>query len=376
MKNTILFTALTAATALAVSCSQSLKVEVTNPTQTERDDETVEIAWNRIATLEGVTPENVIVLDDEGRQVPSQVIFRGEAEPQALIFQVDADAMQTERFAVKTGVRENYPAEAFGRQVPERYDDYAWENNKVAYRLYGPALETSPEKLVTPGIDVWVKCTDKLVIDEWYAKGDYHHNYGDGMDCYKVGITLGGGSSVPFAESRFWMMPHNYLTQQTLDNGPIRTTVRLTYAPWEVNGTEVSLTKIISLDANQRFNRMESIYEGAFDQMPVAAGFVRHDVKQTLTGDGWLAMCEATSDTKDPARDGDIYAAVVLPGAQILPDTLGHAIAVKSVKPGVPMTYYAGTGWSQGGIEDMAEWMEQIEQAKAAVESPLQVIVK
>lgn len=60
-------------------------------------------------------------------------------------------------------------AEAFGRAVPERYDDYAWENNKVAYRLYGPALETSPEKLITPGIDVWVKCTEKLVIDEWYA---------------------------------------------------------------------------------------------------------------------------------------------------------------------------------------------------------------
>lgn len=376
MKNTILFTALTAAAALAVSCSQSLKVEVTNPTQTERDDETVEIAWNRIATLEGVTPENVIVLNHDGKQLPSQVVYRGESEPQALIFQTDADPLETKRFAIKAGVRENYPAEAFGRQVPERYDDYAWENNKVAYRLYGPALETSPEKLVTPGIDVWVKCTDKLVIDEWYAKGDYHHNYGDGMDCYKVGITLGGGSSVPFAEGRFWMMPHNYLTQQTLDNGPIRTTVRLTYAPWEVNGTEVSLTKIISLDANQRFNRMESIYEGAFAEMPVAAGFVRHDVKQTLKGDGWLAMCEATSDTKDPVRDGDIYAAVVLPGAQILPDTLGHAIAVKSVKPGVPMTYYAGTGWSQGGIEDMGEWMEQIEQVKAAVENPLQVIVK
>ena len=69
---------------------------------------------------------------------------------------------------------------------------YAWENNLCAYRLYGPALETSKEKLITPGIDVWVKCTEKLVIDEWYAKGDYHHNYGEGMDCYKVGNTLGG----------------------------------------------------------------------------------------------------------------------------------------------------------------------------------------
>ena len=156
MKNSILGVA----ALLAASCTPALKVDVTNPSQIERDDETVEIAWSEIAALKGVTPENVVVLDDDKEQVPSQVLYRGEAEPQALIFQTDADALETKRFRIVTGVREAYRAEAFGRQVPERYDDYAWENNKVAYRLYGPALETSPEKLVTPGIDVWVKCTD------------------------------------------------------------------------------------------------------------------------------------------------------------------------------------------------------------------------
>ena len=150
-----------------------LKVEVANTTPTERDDETVEIAWSEVAALKGVTPDNIVVLNDDNEQIPSQVLFRGGTEPQALIFQTDADPMESKRFKLVTGQRENYPAEAFGRTVPERYDDYAWENNKVAYRLYGPALETSPEKLVTPGIDVWVKCTDKLVIDEWYARGNY-----------------------------------------------------------------------------------------------------------------------------------------------------------------------------------------------------------
>lgn len=364
------------AAALAVSCAEELKVEVENPSAVERDDETVEIAWSEIARLKGATPENIVVCDDEGEQIPSQAIYHGEEQPQSLIFQVDVDPRATERFTIRTSMREAYPAQAYGRQVPERYDDYAWENNKVAYRLYGPALETSPEKLVTPGIDVWVKCTEKLVIDDWYRKGDYHHNYGDGMDCYKVGRTLGGGSSVPFAGGRFWMMPHNYATQQTLDNGPIRTTVRLTYAPFEVDGTQVSLTKIISLDANRRFNRMENIYEGSFTEMPVAAGFVRHDVKQTRTGADWLALCEAASDSKDPARDGDIYAAVVLPGAQILSDTLSHAVAVKRVRPGENLTYYAGTGWSQGGVEDMEEWLETVQEQVAAVNAPLKVTVR
>ncbi len=122
--------------------------------------------------------------------------------------------MESKRFQTRSqaSARELPRRRRSGRTVPERYDDYAWENNKVAYRLYGPALETSPEKLVTPGIDVWVKCTDKLVIDEWYARGNYHHNYGDGMDCYKVGVTLGSGASLPFVDGKFWMMGHNYAT--------------------------------------------------------------------------------------------------------------------------------------------------------------------
>ena len=371
MKNTILGMAVL----LAASCTPALQVEVANPTQLDRDDETIEIAWSEISALEGVTPENVVVLNADKEQVPSQVLYRGEAEPQALIFQTDADALESKRFSIVTGTREEYPAEAYGRQVPERYDDYAWENNKVAYRLYGPALETSPEKLITPGIDVWVKCTDKLVIDEWYAKGDYHHNYGDGMDCYKVGVTLGSGASVPFVEGKFWYMDHNYATARTLDNGPIRTTVELTYAPFDVNGTQVSFVKTISLDANQRFNRMENVYEGEFAELPIAAGFVCHDVKQITTGNGWMGMVEAASDSKDPARDGDIYLGVILPGGEMLADTLGHAVAVKNVKSGETLTYYAGSGWSQGGVDDMSEWIEEIAAAEAAATQPLQVTI-
>ncbi len=357
-------------------CVSNLKVEVTNPGTVDRDEATVEIAWKQVAALAGVTPETVIVCDDEGKQIPSQVIFAGCPEPQSLIFQTDVDAGETEHFTIAAGTREEYPAQAYGRQVPERYDDYAWENNKVAYRLYGPALETSPEKLITPGIDVWVKCSDKLVINEWYAKGDYHHNYGDGMDCYKVGVTLGGGSSVPFTGGQLQLLPHNYQQCQTLDNGPIRTTVRLEYAPFTVDSVTLALTKIISLDANQRFNRMENIYTGDFTSLPVAAGFVRHDVKQTLTGEGWFAMYEPASDSHDPAADGDIYGAIVLPAAEILTDTLGHNLAVKPVQPNEPLIYYAGTGWSQGGVEDMDEWMEEVNEVKASIETPLQVTVK
>ena len=201
-------------------------------------------------------------------------------------------------------------------------------------------------------------------------------NYGDGMDCYKVGVTLGSGASVPFVDGKFWFMDHNYATARTLDNGPIRTTVELTYAPFDVNGTQVSLVKTISLDANQRFNRMDNLYEGDFTELPIAAGFVRHDVKRVMNGDDWMGMVEPASDSKDPVRDGDIYLGVILPGGEMIADTLGHAVAVKRVKSGETLTYYAGSGWSQGGVEDMGEWVEEITAAQAAATRPLTVTVR
>ena len=357
------------------ACTPNIRVEVENPTDIARHSETIEIAWAELAPTEGLTADNVVVRDPAGHEIPSQVIYAGGEEPRSLIFQTDAEPGAELLFTIAPGRRSAYPAKAFGRHVPERYDDYAWENNLVAYRLYGPALETSPEKLITPGIDVWVKCSEKLVIDEWYAKGDYHHNYGDGMDCYKVGVTLGGGASLPIAEGRFWPMGHNYLTQRTLDNGPIRTSVELTYAPFNVAGTAVSLTKTITLDADSRFNRMENRYEGLFDTLPVAAGFVRHDVKQTLTGEGWMAMVEPASDSKQPEKDGDIYQGILLAGAPMVPDTLGHAVAIATVKSGEPMIYYRGSGWSQGGVADMDAWTAQIAEQQAKIERPLRVTV-
>ena len=71
------------------------------------------------------------------------------------------------------------------RYVPERSDDFVFENNLVAGRFYGKALEGNP---TSPGIDIWVKLPGKLVADQWYkgAMEDpdyYHHDHG-GKDCY------------------------------------------------------------------------------------------------------------------------------------------------------------------------------------------------
>ena len=67
------------------------------------------------------------------------------------------------------------------RYVPERSDDFVFENNLIAGRFYGKALEGNP---TSPGLDIWVKLPGKLVADEWYkgyeTQSDeyYHHDHG------------------------------------------------------------------------------------------------------------------------------------------------------------------------------------------------------
>ena len=56
-------------------------------------------------------------------------------------------------------------------------------------------------------------------------------------------------------------------------------------------------------------------------------------------------------------------------------ELLGHSLAVKSVTPGEKLTYYSASGWSNGGVEDMEEWQEEIAQQQAMVLQPLKVIV-
>ena len=134
---------------LTASCTPALKVEVANTTPTERDDETVEIAWSEVAALKGVTPDNIVVLNDDNEQIPSQVLFRGGTEPQALIFQTDADPMESKRFKLVTGQRENYPAEAIAAahaagltvSCDINYRKNLWKYGKEPQEVLPPLME-------------------------------------------------------------------------------------------------------------------------------------------------------------------------------------------------------------------------------------------
>ncbi len=343
---------------------------VENTTDLTREKETVEIAWDDLRRA-GVTADNVVVTTAEGEQIPSQVLFDEPGLPASLLFQATVEPRGSASYRIAPGERGAYETQAYGRYVPERADDYAWENNMVAYRIYGPAL-ADPK---TQGVDVWVKSTPRLVINDWYGKNDYHHNYGEGMDCYKVASTLGGGALAPVVNGRI-VLSGNYATQRCLANGPIRTIAEFTYPPMKIGGDNVTMTRRIWLDANTRFTVQEYLFDGFDGRLDVAAGIVLHDVHSKASGDGYAAVTEAASDSADPERDGDIMLGVVLEGGGAVSEADGHILVAGSVMAGDRIRMRNGSAWSQGGMSGPQQWEQIVREESLRAAAPLKVTLR
>ena len=221
-------------------------------------------------------------------------------------------------------------------------------------------------------MDVWVKSTPRLVINEWYGRNDYHHNYGEGMDCYKVASTLGGGAMAPVADGHI-VLTGNYATQRCMANGPVRTMAEFTYAPVRVGDRDVTMTRRIWLDANTRFTVQEYLFDGFDGEMDVAAGIVLHDVRSKASGDGYAAVTEAASDSADPVRDGDIMLGVVVEGGGAVSEADGHILVSERVEAGERIRMRSGSAWSQGGVSSAQEWERMVREESIRAASPLKV---
>jgi len=360
--------------AQAAQTASRIEVKVKNNAPIMRSGESVRMDWSAVTAKLNVDAKNVVVTDSKGAVIPSQVLFEGKDTPQGLLFQADVAANGSAIYYIAAGEQQEFPARAYGRYVPERIDDYAWENDLIAYRIYGPRL-TDP---LTPGIDIWVKSTNNLIINKWYKKGDgkggYHHNDGEGMDCFKVGNSLGCGAASPLIDGKL-VLGGNYVTWQTLDNGPIRTSFKTTYGPFDAGGKQVSMQRVISLDAGDRFNTVRTSFSGDFKKMTVAVGLVMHTVEHEGGGNSSITIREQASDSKDPAKDGDIYMGAIWPSAQ-KQHADNHLLLTREVASGQEFTYRAGAGWSQGGILNDRMWDEMVRQEEIRMQNPLKVSLK
>jgi rhamnogalacturonyl hydrolase YesR len=362
---------------LAVLDRTAAIVTVRNPADNlPRLAETVEVDL----PASGLPAAGSVVMDGmSSRLVASQELaLSGPAGPRSLVFQVDLAPGETRTYRIlptaALAAVPPFPAKTHARFVPERKDDFAWENDRIAFRTYGPALAKS-EGAAGSGLDVWAKRTRRLVVDAWY-KRRYHHDEGEGLDYYHVGATRGAGGLGIWSDGQLHVSAH--LTRwRLLTEGPIRTVFELDYDTWDAAGRAFTETKRITLDAGSNFNRIESLLRSPTPgPVTVGVGLVQRAGAQDWFSDataGWLAHWEP-----EVPPHGRIGTALIVPGGfSETVDAGDNRLALAEAAPGVPFTYYAGAGWNQSGdFGDAIAWQSYVADFAARLRAPLEVQVQ
>lgn len=356
------------------SQTQKATFTITNPSSFERKEEIVAIGWTDVlAKHPSIDTTNFKVINaNTKKEIPWQLEYRGEKTVQNLLVQINVAAKGNIQLLLQKGKATPVAAKTYGRYVPERKDDFAWENDKIAFRMYGKALELTPKEMAY-GIDVWVKSTDRMVINERYKRGKYHDDMGDGMDYYHVGYTLGAGNVMPCINNSIYYS-RNYVAWKMLDNGPLRTTFQLEYDPWNVNGLMVKATKIVSLDAGSQLSRMEARYEYAKNtDLPLVVGIIR----RKDPGKMWLDEQQGIMGYWEPeiAQDGITGVGTILftpamkmrlNNEQLLMHTSTNAQKM--------LVYYTGAAWNKAKVFTNAEsWFDYLQTYKEKLLQPLTV---
>ena len=156
------------------------------------------------------------------------------------------------------------------------------------------------------------------------------------------------------------------------------------YGPFDVDGKQVTATRVLSLDANSHFVKWTTTFdcEGA-DSIAVVLGAVMHDVVGKNAELNWIAFTEKASDSADPERDGNISVAVIYDKAELDDNPYytsgqeaGHAVIITEEKTGKPVVTWTGSGWSQGGVASQEAWAKTVREFSYAQQHPLKVSVR
>jgi hypothetical protein len=359
----------------------SLAVTAVNQLSLKREAQTLELSASDLVPLGENDLAKIHVIDAAGKELLVQAVDTDYDElrrADIVIFQTDFTPGETKRFTVTAGEKHKYTLadfKAHGRFVRERFDDFTWENDRIAHRTYGKALETwKGEPLTSSTIDVWSKRTSRMVIDEWYLVDNYHADSGEGADFYSAGASRGCGGNGIWSADKLWVSK-NFVDSRVLANGPIRVMFELVYEAFDVNGSNVSERKRITLDAGSQFDHFQSFYQPQAEvALTTGIGLkkVKGEVTQFDAKHGWLAKWEPVE--KNAGQQG--LAIIVDP--QLLTgrseDQRNLLLLAKS--PGNIASYWAGFAWDKAGrITTFADWQTHVDEFSQRVSSPIKITV-
>ncbi|MGE8532983.1 DUF4861 domain-containing protein [Chryseobacterium sp. D764] len=366
-------------------------IQVKNTLNFSRN-EVVSISVDQLKSFLNKNKESDLrIKDSNNKYLPIQWIdYDGDGKNDELLFQANIDAKKTNSYTIVADEKTLIPetkVSTYSRLVLERADDYTWENDKIAFRVYGPkgqqeALQGVKGSTLSSGVDIWLKRTDQPIINKWY-KGYltdpmYYHKdtRGEGYDPYQVGDSRGTGGIGIWVNEKL-QVSQNFVSSKTIAEGPLRTVFELTYNPWSEFG--VKETKRISLDLGSNFSKFESNFQVEKQVPNYTIGITLHKnegVAKLNDKNGYYFHWEKIDD------------AFVGEGVVVDPKIVEKSVAFKSetpdqsnllvvTKPQNKLTYYAGFAWQKSRqIQTQKDWETLLQKQSQMIANPLIIQIK
>ncbi|MCW3805642.1 DUF4861 family protein [Plebeiibacterium marinum] len=379
----ILFAVLLLVLSSCTSNDNGMVVSVSNSLDVDRTVETV-----RVELCESLSVATGVVVIDKASnvEIQSQLVDKDKDNVfEAILFQVKLSANESRDFVIKEGVSSVKPSEVktYARFVPERTDDFTWENDKVAFRVYGPTAQRMVEEgqeggTLSGGVDCWLKKVDYSIINKWYKGNDenpgyYHIDHGEGLDNYHVGPSLGCGGTGVMIDGEL-VTSLNYTGYNVLSNGPVETAFELAYAPFGSEKKQVSQSKTGIINLGNNFTKFVIEVKGADT---LTTGVTLHE-NQGVTGVDSVACW---GDYWSPHFGEEIGNAIVVDPkyyagySKVVSNEKdkSHLLMHLKVIDG-KVEYYTGFAWSGSKqFKGQKEWEAYLSKFARQISNPLKI---
>lgn len=267
---------------------------------------------------------------------------------------------------LRPATAEEQKARAMVSIADHRFDDLLFENDRIAFRIYGRPLEAA-EPPSSSGVDAWGKRVRWPFMDRQLRTGDQHQDQGEGVDFYNVGTGRGVGGLGIWHDNKLWTS-RNYVNPRIEVAGPERAVFTVDYPAWPVDiARTVAETRQFALGPGSNLIRMTStIASSSVEPLTVAIGLSKRPTGTTLGSirkDAGAARL--TWWGPETPGKGAMGAAVMVDPAAFVgfaEDADNYLILVR-VTPGKPFVYYAGAAWSGGpDFKREPDWHAYVQQ--------------
>ena len=248
------------------------------------------------------------------------------------------------------------------RFIEERKEDFAWENDLAAFRVYSRFAGDG----TASGVDFWSKCVDYPIIDEWYAHEkngrSYHKYYGQGADFYTVGKGRGIGGTGVWVDGKLYCSK-NYANYKIVRNDKDKIEFILYYQPFKAGNRIIQETKRFEMVCGTNFYKVTATFEAQDGQEVIVATGVTTFGAPKITKDPQRGLIWVGEHIQNklakPMSDAHSFSAVAVDPSRLV-DMVTYGtdeLALFKAASGEEVVFFAGAGWQhhQNNRDNRAE---------------------